>query len=455
MRKALSLLLTLAVLLAAISFACAEEAAVPAVTSETPELPVDLFDIWDYGSESPSWVSTASPIGDGVLIAPVSVKEIPVEHLVVSDGKNTWQAAAALPDEFSQFTLVFFDPGEKPVQWGCWPLMPWGDSVSASSCTVRFGDRLGSRINRGVLAAERITRQGQDFLLLDLTDSAPAGSPVLTADGQLAGIVTAQWAEGVNRVLALPADGVAWGVTGVAGLLTGLPPWGEAPDGLSVTLDKNKAVIDWTNMPIPEKAEGQEVWIVLVDTGNGYLTSYPAEGKEHSFTALLTPGRFYIVGPVVSSDRPGTTPESYVSVYVPKADKLTEYGFTPVVTAIAEAPEGGLKEGEAPVPVKEVTEQLLRSGRAYFYSHSTYEVTETIEGKSLLITLTDPYGNNYRYESGWIYAPEYMAEDIWYIPLSDMYLTASLDRDGYPAGEYMFAFYVDGQLADAFTFELK
>ena len=48
-----------------------------------------------------------------------------------------------------------------------------------------------------------------------------------------------------------------------------------------------------------------------------------------------------------------------------------------------------------------------------------------------------------------------MAEDIWYIPLSDMYLTASLDRDGYPAGEYLFAFYVDGQLADAFTFELK
>ncbi len=450
MRKILSVLLALAVLLSASAFACAEGA-----VAETQELPADLFDIWDYGNESPSWVSTASPIGDGVLIAPVSVKEIPAEQLAVTDGKNTWQVIASVPDDLNQFTLVFFDQGEKPAQWGCWPLMPWGDSVSASSCTVRFGDRLGSRINRGVLAAERITRQGQDFLLLDLTDPAPVGSPVLTAEGQLAAIITAQWAEGVNRVLALPADEVAWGVTGVAGLLTGLPAWREAPDGLSVTLDHNKAVIDWTNMSVPEKAEGQEAWIVLVDTGNSYLTSYPAEGNDRSFTALLTPGRFYIVGPVVSSGRPGTVPESYVSVYVPKAEKLTEYGFTPVVTAIAEAPEGGLKDGEAPVPVKEVTEELLRSGRAYFYSHSTYEVTENIEGRTLLVTLTDPRGNNYRYESGWLYSPEYMAEDIWYILMSEMHLTDALDSDGYPAGKYQVAFYVDGQLADSFTFELK
>ena len=453
MRKALSLLLALALLLVS-AFACAEEAA-PAEEPETPELPADLFDLWNYGGESPSWISTASPVGEGVLIAPATVKDIPAEQLAVSDGKNTWQAVAVVPDDFSQFTLVFFDPGDKAPQWGCWQLMPWGDSVPASSCIVRFGDRLGSRINRGVLAAERITRQGQDYLLLDLTDAAPTGSPVLTADGRLAGIVTAQWAEGFNRVLALPADGVAWGVTGVAGLLAGLPPWGETPDGLTVTLNKNQAVIDWTNLVLPEKAAGQEAWIVLVDTGNGYLTSYPAEGKGSSFITLLTPGRFYIVGPVVSSGRPGSVPGSYVSVYVPKAEKLTEYGFMPVVTAFAEAPEGRLKEGGAPVPVKEVTEELLRSGRAYFYSHSTYEVTENIEGGTLLVTLTDPYGNNYRYESGWLYSPEYMAEDIWYIALSEMGLTASLDRDGYPAGEYRVAYYVNGDLADEFTFELK
>ena len=126
-----------------------------------------------------------------------------------------------------------------------------------------------------------------------------------------------------------------------------------------------------------------------------------------------------------------------------------------MLTAIAEAPEGGLKEGEAPVPVTEVTEELLRSSRAYCYSWATYEVTENIEGKSLLVTLTDPNGNNYRYESGWLYSPDYMAEDIWYLSLAETNLTSILNADGYPAGVYRVAFYVDGLLADEFSFELK
>ena len=126
-----------------------------------------------------------------------------------------------------------------------------------------------------------------------------------------------------------------------------------------------------------------------------------------------------------------------------------------MLTAVAEAPEGGLKEGEAPVPVTEVTEELLRSGRAYFYSHSTYTVAEEISGKTLLVCLTDPNGNNYRYESGWIYSLEYMAEDIWYLPITDTGLTASLDANGYPKGTYQLAFFVDGALADEFSFELK
>ena len=89
------------------------------------------------------------------------------------------------------------------------------------------------------------------------------------------------------------------------------------------------------------------------------------------------------------------------------------------------------------------------------YSASAYEVTEKITDKTLLITLTDPEGNNYRYESVWMYAPEYMQEDVWYISLTGSGLTYSLDQNGYPHGEYQMAYYVDGDLADAFTFELK
>ena len=447
MKKVTGLLLT-AVLLLLCVLACAEEAS-------SAELPAELFDLWDYGGESPSWVATAIPISEGVLMAPAAVKDVPVSQLAVTDDVNVWEAAAVLPDEHSWFTLVFYHAGSVPARWGNWSLMPWGESTPASSCTVRFGDQMGSRIIRGVLGAEEITWQEQHCFLLSLTDPAPAGSPVLTADGELAGIVIAQWAEGVNSVLVLASDGIAESVTGMAGLITGLPEWSEVPQGLVVTAEKNRVKIDWSGMTLPEAPEGSQVYMVLVDTGNSYLTSYPVDLENCTVTELLTPGRFYIVGPVVSEGRPSSAPEAFASVYIPRAEQLTEYEFKPVLTAIAEAPEGGLKEGEAPVPVTEVTADLLRSGRAFFYSHSTYSVTENIEGKSLLITLTDPDGNNYRYESGWLYSPDYMTEDIWYLPLAETGLTDFLNANGYPAGMYRIAYYVEGELADALEFELK
>ena len=48
-----------------------------------------------------------------------------------------------------------------------------------------------------------------------------------------------------------------------------------------------------------------------------------------------------------------------------------------------------------------------------------------------------------------------MTDDVWYVSLAGMGLTYSLDQNGYPRGEYRIAYYVDGDLADAFTFELK
>ena len=109
----------------------------------------------------------------------------------------------------------------------------------------------------------------------------------------------------------------------------------------------------------------------------------------------------------------------------------------------------------ARVPVTAVTEELLRSGRAWFYSSSSYKVAESISDISLLVTLTDPDGVNYRYESSWLYDPSYMNEDTWYLSLQETGLTSSLDQNGYPKGIYEVAFYVGGDLADQFSFELK
>ncbi len=442
MKKLLSLLIAL---LLAASAAFAEE-------PEADNRLQDLFDVLAYDGESPSWVANAVPFSEGIVLAPITVNDYAGNQLAVSDGVNVWEAEVVIPDASGRFTMICYNQDDRPARWGSFELLPLGESVDASSCTVRFGDAMGSRIIRGVLASEVIPWQGETCMLLTLTDEAPVGSPVLTADGLLAGLIIAQWAEGPNRCLMLPAEGLATSISSLAHTLSTMDQ--NPPEGLTVKLDKNQATLDWSAMALPEKPEGSKIYIVIWDNLNSYLNWVNAESMT-SFTMLLTPGRTYIAGPVVTGSTPDDIPENYIAFSAPLEEILQEYDFKPVLTAVAEAPEGGLKEGEAPVPVTEVTEELLRSGRAYFYSHSTYTVAEEISGKTLLVCLTDPNGNNYRYESGWIYSPEYMAEDIWYLPITDTGLTASLDANGYPKGTYQLAFFVDGALADEFSFEFK
>lgn len=442
------MILFFALLLAFAAAAGAEEA------ETEPAREPELYDLWDSG-ESMTWISTAVPVSDGVLIVPASVLPEKQDQLVVSDGNKVWEAKAVLPDKSGLLATILFDAEKEELQKGFWPFLPYGESVSASACTVRFGDELGSRINRRVLSASFQTLQGNSCWLLSLSGSAAVGSPVLTQDGQLAGIIVAEYAEGENRYLSFSAEEIVRVLANVSDLLANLPGWGNPPEGFRITAEKNLVTIDWKDVRLPEKKEGESVWLVVMDAGNIYLSYFQAETEAKQIKLVLTPGRTYMAGITVSANAPDDIPQEYGVIFLPQAKRLTDYNFESKVCAVAEAPESGVSEGNPPVPVQEVTEELLRSGRAYFYSTSTYEVTEDISNKSLLITLTDPDGQNYRYESLWVYSPEYMKEDTWYVSLAESRLTAALDRKGYPKGIYRIAFYVDGDLADSVIFELK
>ena len=449
MRKLFCLL---AALLLMLSCAGAEEAGQATETADNPE--TGQLDIFRAEDEDRIWITAAAQVSKGMLITSPALLEERTDNLVISDGQNEWKAEAVITDSSGLMAMIFFDAEKREPRLAAWPLMPYGDSAKVSTCLVRSGKADGGRTDCGVRNAASMDWKGCRCLLLDLEEEAPLGSAVFNAKGELIGMVAAGYAEGLNRVLALPAEEIARGMTEAGNLLTGLYSWGDPPEGFRVTNEKNFLTVDWSDMTLPEKKEGEEIYLVIADIGNDYLNFYPAEVPERKLQLILAPGRVYISGILASASRPSDFPEHYEVTVIPRAQQLTDYSFRPTLTAIAEMPEGA-KEGEEPGPVTVVTEELLRSGRAYFYSASTYEVTERIPDKTLLVTLTDPKGNCYRYESSWVYAPEYMQEDIWYISLTETGLTYSLDQDGYPHGEYQMAYYVDGDLADAFTFELK
>ena len=442
----------LAAFLLVLSCAVAEESGIAAETPDTRE--ADLLDIYRTDGGERTWITAAVQAMDGMLLTSPALLPDSVDSLVVSDGTNEWKVEARIPDCAGVVAMLFYDAEKNPSQRKAWPLMPFGDSVKASTCLVRSGSEGGVRTDCGIRSAGSLEWNGCRCLLLDVEGEAPVGAAVLNERGELAGLVIAGYAQGTNRVLALPADEIARAMTEAGTVLKNLYSWGDPLEGYRVTAEKNLVTIDWSAVTLPEKAEGEQLYLVVADVGNDYLNFYPAEETDRTIRMVLAPGRIYLSGILACSGSPSEIPEHYEVTVIPEAQRLEEYGFTPTLTAVAEMPEDA-KEDQAPVPVTEVTEELLRSGRAWFYSASRYEVAERIPDKTLLVTLSDPSGNVYRYESSWVYDPEYMNDDVWYVSLAGMGLTYSLDQNGYPRGEYRMAYYVDGDLADAFTFELK
>ena len=71
------------------------------------------------------------------------------------------------------------------------------------------------------------------------------------------------------------------------------------------------------------------------------------------------------------------------------------------------------------------------------------------------VTLTTPGGSNVRWESGWVYSPDYEQRDEWFTRMDESGLLDMLNYEGYETGEYVMDMYIDGELADSFRFTLE
>jgi len=393
----------------------------------------------------------AVSLGNGVMLTAWAALPEDRTDLTLVRGDARQDVKAAVPDEEGLLAVLLYDAAEGSPAAEELDVMPLGTTVAAADCRVRLPE--GRDV--AVLDADSLYWQGRRCLLLTLREDAPLGCPVLTPAGDLAGLLIAVWGEGPHRMLALAAEEIAGDVIAAGDKVRGLDAWGRAPEGFTVTLDKNQAVLDWSGMTLPETAEGESLYLVTADLGNRYLSYQPADEAERSLSMLTAPGRVYAAGILASRETPDRLPEE-LAVFVPgPAEPLTAYDFEPIETTVAErrAANGYLS---APEPVTEVTEEDLRAGRVYFYASSSYRLPEGgAPRESLLVTLTDPQGTVHCYESVWYYDPALQENDTWYISLREAELTAFLDESGYPPGVYSLAYYVGGDLAGQTAFELK
>ena len=175
MKKALLLLLAAALVLTFCFPVLAENA------EETKQ--ADLFGLWETDGESRKWIAAAVPFSEGVVITSTAMLPESPEQLVVSDGADSWEAKAVLPDKTGMIALVFYDREDQTEGSGAWQLLPRGMRVPAASCTVRYADGTGRLKNCGVLDAENVRLEGRNLILLTLTEPVRPGSALLTGDG--------------------------------------------------------------------------------------------------------------------------------------------------------------------------------------------------------------------------------------------------------------------------------
>ncbi len=417
----------------------------------------DLYDLYNNTKNGKVWLGNAVPILPGAQLASPAAISGEYDSPEVWDGANFNELLYATYTAKGKLLLMLSDMEDKTPGIPAYEVVDSNQSLQISDLIVRSGDGMGSRINRAVVDAVSFTWQEMDCLLLTLSGDTALGAPLQTKDGLLAGIVVAEYAEGENRYIALTIREIQKWLNEVADSLD--EPEEEedlSPEGYTVTVNGIEVTFDWSAVDLPAIPEGRALYLMVKDVDSSYVTYIQLTEEETALTMFLTPGRTYESGLIVgdANEAPARMPQACATTVMPEAEPLTEYSFKSEVLAIAEMAENAPADAMPTVP-EEITEELLRSGRGCIYSVSSYDVDRIITSLPLLVTLTAPDGSNYRWESLWIYHPSYEQRDEWYELIDGTGLLEMLDINGYPEGEYEMCMYIDGKLADTFTFTLK
>ena len=270
------------------------------------------------------------------------------------------------------------------------------------------------------------------------------GAMLSDAQGSLTGLVTASYSEIPGRYFALTSQEL------ISRILAGAEDDAEGFIPFEAELQGNRAVLRWDTHE--DADDGYQVF--WMDTANSYYNYRTVTGEETSVS--LVPGREYTFYVKEAGEKGAEGPDRFPAEFEerltpPPAAPATAYSFRDTDAHLAWCPDGSAPADTENLPeLENLSLAFPHEGiRLFFQITSTYEVTEEILC-DLTCVLYAPDGSCYSTVSQFLYAPQYMSNDVWHIEVTELFDSCA-ESTGTSGGEYRLAYYLDDTLASEIT----
>ena len=231
--------------------------------------------------------------------------------------------------------------------------------------------------------------------------------------------------------------------------------------GITAEYRNGLFTLDWSAAQVPQ---GAKVTAYLLLDGNQYYTYYGMNDGETAVDFPAVPGVAGMVWAAWSMEGTGQPvfpqyQEEFVTLIPPEGTPYTLNGFTHLRGGLTLTDRADPESTAAFLPETALTrEALLDDGlRLVFQTEDTYQVAEESAGHPLVFALFTPEGWIFTEQGAYTFTPDVAASDLWLRDLSSIVQSyvSFAGEDSWPAGEYTFGYYIDGQTAAEYTFTLE
>ena len=424
-----------------------------------------VWSLYARTDAEPYLLGSAVPVSDGVLLSVDGLvldgmyvfashmgQEVPVTHAVgLGDG----------------MIAVFADgvTGQLPEAADDIPNTVYVTSASK-----------GGTVQSSASVTTTVVWRGVHCPLIASDASLTPGALVTDGEGRLVGMIAAAWGEGRGRYVVLPAANVADGAkTAAAGSFAEdalfydsipdmpdmKPAAAEDPRWIAnftAEADGAALTVDWSAAGLT-LGEDEMIYVLFMDSEHAFFSYLPVEQGAESVTFYAAPERMYFVWVQrcakddFSSD---VSIDAVKMVSTGSAPAFDDYAYRDDAFYVGFVPAGSEPNAVKADMAGSVTVEMIHDPETEFVLQavSAYEVTEEISC-TMQVVLETPDNMALLLDSGYIFMPDIMHEDVWNCSLEALFGTYETFSGFILEGEYTLTYYFDGLKVNSLTFTVE